>query len=104
MQMPRKSSQGSKSQFGKQKNPISSHVPAVNVTYYSAMGKSLFAALTFVAVSYGASTPPLSVRLIANLPSPQPVGNLIGLAPRIENPAKGIIAVQYSVSIEGGDF
>ena len=68
------------------------------------MGKALFAIVTFVALCSGASTPPLTVRLLTTVPSPQPVGAAIGLMPRIENPAKGMHVVRYSVSVGGGAF
>lgn len=68
------------------------------------MGKLLITALTFAALSFGSSTPPMAVQLLTSLPSPQPVGTAIGLVPRIENPAKGMHVFRYSVSVNGGSF
>jgi len=47
---------------------------------------------------------PLTVTLIANLPSPQPVGTIITLVPRLTNAAHAKYVSQYSVSVDGGPF
>lgn len=60
--------------------------------------------LVLSALSYSAAAAPLAVHLRSTLPSPQPVGVSIGLAPRIENPPKGMNVFRYAVSINGGPF
>jgi len=47
---------------------------------------------------------PLTVALISNLPSPQPVGTVISLVPRLKNAGRATYVTQYSVSIDGGAF
>ena len=58
--------------------------------------------LALAALSYGAVGEPLTVRLLTNVPSPQPVGTAIGLFPRVENATKGMLVFRYSVSVGGG--
>jgi len=60
--------------------------------------------LLFAALGYSAAGAPLAVRLVTTLPSPQPVGVPIGLSPRLENVAKGMIVVRYEFSVNGGPF
>src|SRR5262245_16610521 len=57
-------------------------------------------ALTWPAVSAA----PLSVRLMAGLPSPQEVGTVVSLVPRVENPEQGMHVFRYSVSVDNGPF
>jgi len=47
---------------------------------------------------------PLTVTLVANLRSPQPVGTLITLVPRLKNSTRATYVAQYSVSVDGGAF
>src|SRR5215472_12822141 len=63
-----------------------------------AMSKLLIASLTLAAVSRGATGAPMTVRLLSSLPSPQPVGTVIGLVPHVENAAEGMLVFRYSVS------
>jgi arylsulfate sulfotransferase len=44
------------------------------------------------------------VRLVPNLPSPQPVGTSVGFSPRMENVAKGMMVFRYAVSTDGAPF
>jgi len=54
-----------------------------------------------IALSSGASAT-MSVRLLSSLPSPQPVGTVIGLVPRLENAGPGMLVFRYSVSTASG--
>ncbi len=54
--------------------------------------------------SFAAYSEPLAVRLVSNLPSPQPVGSIIGLIPRVENATPGKYVYRYSVSSGSGPF
>src|SRR5580700_9333214 len=47
---------------------------------------------------------PLGLHLHSTLPSPQPVGVVIGFTPRLENVSKGMLVFRYSVSLNGGPF
>lgn len=61
--------------------------------------------LAFGLAGFAADVEPLSVSLLPNLPSPQPVGTIITLVPRLKNSANKVTYVaQYSVSVDGGDF
>src|SRR5438067_3457939 len=64
--------------------------------------KLLIPVLGFAALSSSASGAALSVRLLSSMPSPQPVGTVIGLFPRVENAAAGMQVFRYSVSVDGG--
>src|SRR5437016_4231027 len=66
------------------------------------MSKLLIRVLGLAALSSSASGTALSVRLLPSMPSPQPVGTLIGLFPRTENAAAGMQVFRYSVSVDGG--
>jgi hypothetical protein len=44
------------------------------------------------------------VRLLPNLSSPQPVGTVVSLLPRVENASKSMHVYRYSVSVDGGPF
>jgi arylsulfate sulfotransferase len=57
-----------------------------------------------VIAALGCSAAPFSVRLLANVPPPQPVGVRIGLQPFVESLPKGLAVYRYSVSIDGGPF
>jgi hypothetical protein len=59
-------------------------------------------ALTFVLLPYGAAGAPMTVRLLSSMPSPQPAGTVIGLTPRVDNAAQGMLVFRYSVSVDGG--
>jgi hypothetical protein len=66
------------------------------------MNKLLICCFTFAALSWSAEGAPLSVQLFSNVPSPQPVGSVIGLMPHVENAARGMQVFRYSISIDGG--
>jgi len=53
---------------------------------------------------FAANAESLTVTLLSNLPSPQPVGTIITLVPRLENSTKVTYVAQYSVSVDGGAF
>jgi hypothetical protein len=54
---------------------------------------------------FAANAESLTVTLLSNLPSPQPVGTIITLVPRLKNSADKVTYVaQYSVSVDGGAF
>ena len=57
-------------------------------------------ALMFLAVSVSAA--PLGIRLVSNVASPQPVGTVIGLMPRVQDPAPAMYVYRYTVSVNGG--
>src|SRR5437764_971450 len=71
------------------------------------MWKLLISALTFTALSWAANplpAPPaaaMTVRLLTGMPSPQPVGTVIGLMPHVDNAAPGMLVYRYSFSIDG---
>ena len=60
--------------------------------------------LVLAALSCNGADTPLTVRLLSTLQSPQPVGTPIGLSPRLENVAKGMLNFRYEVSVNGGPF
>jgi arylsulfate sulfotransferase len=70
---------------------LTMRAPFVSFFLLSALGASGFAA-------------PLELHLRSTLPSPQPVGVTISLAPRLENVSKGMLVFRYSVSVNGGPF
>ena len=54
---------------------------------------------------FAADVEPLTVTLLPNLSSSQPVGTIITLVPRLKNSADKVTYVaQYSVSVDGGAF
>jgi arylsulfate sulfotransferase len=61
-------------------------------------------ALVWTTVCCGADAPKMVVRLRPNLPSPQPVGTIVGLLPRVENAAQSMHVYRFSVSVDGGPF
>src|SRR5947207_10000876 len=66
------------------------------------MSKLLIPVLCFAALSSSASGAALSVRLLPSVPSPQPIGTVIGLFPRVENAGTGMQDFRYSISVDGG--
>ena len=50
------------------------------------------------------SAEPLGVTILPNLASPQKVGTIITLVPRLKNSSRATYVAQYSVSIDGGAF
>jgi len=52
----------------------------------------------------GISAAPLTVTLASSVPSPQPVGTVITLVPKLENTVRATYVVQYSMSEDGGPF
>src|SRR5215212_1799679 len=63
------------------------------------MSKLLISALAFAALSQGAT---MTVRLLSSAPSPQAVGTVIGLVPRVDDAAQGMLVFRYSVSVDRG--
>ena len=55
-------------------------------------------------IGFAAYAAPLKVQLVPNLPSPQPVGTIISLVPKLENPTRATYVARYSVSVDGGPF
>jgi arylsulfate sulfotransferase len=47
---------------------------------------------------------PMKVHIVTDVPSPQPVGTVIGLTARVDGGAKGSLAVRFDVSENGGPF
>jgi arylsulfate sulfotransferase len=72
--------------------------------YWNAMRQPIGFLLVLAAFDCGAAGAPFAVRLVTTLSSPQPVGTPVGLAPRLENVAKGMIVVRYEFSFNGGPF
>lgn len=68
------------------------------------MRQQLGILLAFAALTCSAAGAPLAVQLFSTLPSPQPVGTPIGLTPRLENVAKGMLNFRYEVSAAGAPF
>ena len=67
--------------------------------------KKLFIpALVLGLTAFAASDEPLTVTLVPNLPSPQKVGTLITLVPRLAHSTRAIYVAQYSASVDGGPF
>jgi hypothetical protein len=67
------------------------------------MSKMLRVCLAIACWGWTASAA-LSVQLLTNKPSPQPVGTPIGLGARVENAAQGMQVFRYSVSVDNGPF
>lgn len=61
-------------------------------------------AIVFLLMSVAMSQAALSVRLVSSVPSPQPVGNAIGLIPRVEVSGPGTYTYRYAVSSGNGAF
>lgn len=66
------------------------------------MLQSLVPILVLAALSCSAAGARMTVHLLANRPSPQPVGNPIGLAAHVDNAAKGMLVFRFSVGSDGG--
>jgi arylsulfate sulfotransferase len=60
--------------------------------------------LALSCVAFAAEPEPLKVTLLSNLPSPQPVGTMITLVPRLANSTHATYVALYSVSVDGGAF
>lgn len=56
------------------------------------------------ACSFGLALSSPSVRLVSNLPSPQPVGTVIGLTALARYAGRPTVVFRYSVSVDGGEF
>src|SRR5207302_10801679 len=65
------------------------------------MSKPLISVFAF-ALSCSALAAPMTVRLLPSMPSPQPVGTVIGLMPHVDNAAQGMLVFRYSVSVDHG--
>src|SRR4051812_11969215 len=74
------------------------------MTYLFSMYRLKILLVLFAGLGYSANEPPLKVRLLPTLPSPQPVGTPIGLMPETENVGPGMHVVRYSVSVNGRPF
>jgi hypothetical protein len=66
--------------------------------------RQLIYALALSCAAFAADPEPLSVTLLPNLPSPQKVGTIVTLVPRLENSTHATYVAQYSVSVDGGAF
>jgi arylsulfate sulfotransferase len=55
-------------------------------------------------LGFAAHAAPLKVQLVPSLPSPQPVGTIVSLVPKLENPARATYVARYSVSVDGAPF
>ncbi len=66
--------------------------------------RQLIYALTLSCAAFAAEPESLKVTLLSNLPSPQPVGTIITLVPRLANSTHATYVAQYSVSVDGGAF
>jgi hypothetical protein len=67
--------------------------------------KRLFvSALALGLTAFAASDEPATVTLVPNLSSPQPVGTIVTLLPRLKNSTHATYVAQYSASIDGGAF
>ena len=64
----------------------------------------MVSALAFGLAGFAASDEPLTVTLLPNLPSPQKVGTIITLVPRLAHSTRATYVAQYSVSVDGGPF
>jgi arylsulfate sulfotransferase len=67
--------------------------------------KRLFvSALALGLTAFAANDEPLTVTLLPNVPSPQKVGTIVTLVPRLKNSTHATYVAQYSVSVDGGAF
>lgn len=55
-------------------------------------------------LSAGAYAAPPAIRLESSVPSPQPVGTVIGLVPRVDKVSPAMYTYRYAVSTAGGPF
>lgn len=60
--------------------------------------------LPLLLYSAGLSGGAPTVRLVSNLPSPQPVGTVVGLFSQARDDSRATMAFRYSVSVDGGEF
>src|SRR5580704_6429109 len=66
--------------------------------------RQLVCFLVLSCAAFAAEPEPLKVNLLSNLPSPQPVGTIFTLVPRLANSTRATYVAQYSVSVDGGPF
>ncbi len=66
--------------------------------------KLLVPALALGLTAFAASEEPLTVTLLPNLPSPQKVGTIVTLVPRLAHSTHATYVAQYSVSVDGGPY
>jgi arylsulfate sulfotransferase len=66
--------------------------------------RQLVCSLVLSCAAFAAEPEPLKVNLLSNLPSPQPVGTIFTLVPRLANSTRATYVAQYSVSVDGGPF
>ena len=66
--------------------------------------RQLIYTLALSCAAFASDPDSLKVTLLSNLPSPQPVGTIITLVPRLENWTHATYVAQYSVSVDGGAF
>ncbi len=60
--------------------------------------------LLVAALAAGMASAAIPVQLTTSLPSPQPVGRVIGLVPRLTPTGPGLYNFRYMVSVNGGPF
>ncbi|HEY1861802.1 MAG TPA: hypothetical protein VGG61_15685, partial [Gemmataceae bacterium] len=68
------------------------------------MQRLLIHFLSLGLAGFAADVEPLTVTLLPNLSSPQPVGTIITLIPRLTNSTHVTYVAQYSVSVDGSAF
>ena len=68
------------------------------------MKKLIIPALVLGLAAFAADPEPLTVTLLPNLPSPQKVGTIVTLVPRLAHSTHATYVAQYSVSVDGGAF
>src|SRR3954454_21509104 len=68
------------------------------------MPQPLISVLAFAVLSSSATAASMSVRLLSSMPSPQPVGTVIGLMPHVDGAAQGMMVFRYSVREGGGPY
>ena len=62
--------------------------------------KTIFAALSIATLAAGA----IKIELASSVPSPQPVGAVIGFMPRVHISPPGMFLYRYTVAVNGGAF
>ncbi len=68
------------------------------------MKKLIIPALVLGLAAFAADPEPLTVTLVPNLPSPQKVGTIVTMLPRLAHATRATYVAQYSVSVDGGAF
>ena len=68
------------------------------------MKKLIIPALVLGLTAFAADPEPLTVTLVPNLSSPQKVGTIVTLLPRLAHATRATYVAQYSVSVDGGAF